>query len=291
MYQSKFAAPALALMLAPALACSGNGTSGDNKDAAMDTPDMATMSADDMSAPATFCAGGTPTTAHDAKFVGSWAIQSKVTQSQNVPGFGVKESTITTLSFADFKLDTNNQLVMVQRDCQITSTGVPGVSTVTIPDAVPQTTPNSTALIKVCDTGGNITWQREQATVLVGCKLPNPLTDPLPTAANDPAVFDQDGDKKTAVTIQINSAFGSGEVYTVQRQRYTYTSAALPTGGAASGATIDRSEQNTVDASNPLFKSKVALTPVDAKSSFRLASISGVTTCTQLINMAKTLFP
>lgn len=290
MYQSKLVAPALALMLAPALACSGSSTSGDNKDASTDTPDMATMSSDDMSTAATFCGGGKLTTAHDSKFIGSWAIQSKVTQSQNVPGFGVKESTITTLSFADFKLDANNQLVMVQRDCSITSTGVPGVSTVTIPDVVPQTTPNSTAPIKVCDTAGAISWQRDQATVLVGCKLTNPLSDPLPTQATDAAVFDQDGDKKAGVTIQIGGIV-SGDVYTVQRQRYSYTSTALPASGAASGTTLDRSEQNTVDATNQLLKSKVPLAAVDAKSSFRLASITGITTCAELKSKSSTLFP
>lgn len=290
MYQSKLVAPALALMLAPAIACSGNGTSGDNKDASGDTPDMATMSTNDMSSAATFCGSGTLTKAHDAKFIGSWAIQSKVTQSQDVPVVGKKESTITTLSFADFKLDTNNQLVMVQRDCRITSTGVPPVSTVTIPDVVPQTTPNSTAPIKVCDSGGTITWQRDQATVLVGCKLNDPLNDPLPTSPTDPAVFDQDNDKKAGVTIQIGG-FVTGDVYTVQRQRYTYTSTALPAAGAAAGATIDRSEQNTVDATDPQLKAKVALNPVDAKSSFRLAAVTGITTCTELINKSATLFP
>lgn len=290
MYQSKLSAPALALMLAPALGCPGGSTTGDEKDAAVDTQDMATMSTADMAVQPAFCSGGNLTKANDAKFIGSWAIQSKVTQAQNVPGFGVKESTVTTLSFADFKLDTNNQLVMVQRDCKITSTGVPGISTVTIPDVVPQTTPSSTAPVKVCDTAGTITWQRDQATVLVGCKLTDPINDPLPTAATDAAVFDQDNDKKPGVTIQIGG-FVTGDVYTVQRQRFSYTSTALPSGGAASGATIDRSEQNTVDASNATLKTKVPLSAVDAKSSFRLASITGITTCTELINKSGTLFP
>ena len=92
------------------------------------------------------------------------------------------------------------------------------------------------------------------------------------------------------MTIQIGG-FVTGDVYTVQRQRFSYTSTALPSGGAASGATIDRSEQNTVDASNPTLKTKVPLSAVDAKSSFRLASITGITTCTELINKSGTLFP
>ncbi|HNN90875.1 MAG TPA: hypothetical protein PKI03_01350 [Pseudomonadota bacterium] len=291
MYQSKLSAPALALMLAPALGCPGGSTTGDEKDAAVDTQDMATMSTADMAVQPAFCSGGNLTKANDAKFIGSWAIQSKVTQAQDVPGYGKQESTVTTLSFADFKLDANNQLVMEQRDCRITSTGVQATgTTVTIADTVPQTTPSSTQPIKVCDTAGNITWQREQATVLVGCKLTDPIKDPLPTAATDAAVFDQDNDKKAGVTIQIGGPF-KGDLYTVQRQRFSYTSAALPSGGAASGATIDRSEQNTLDASNPLLKTKVPLTPVDAKSSFRLASITGITTCTELINKSGTLFP
>lgn len=290
MYPNKLRGPALALMLAPALAgCPGSGTAGDDKDAGSDPVDMISMSTDMAGNPA-FCSSGALTKTHDAKFVGSWAIQSKVTQAQDVPLVGKKESTITTLSFADFKLDGNNQLVMTQKDCRITSTGVPGVSTVTIADTVPQTTPNSTAPVKVCDSAGTITWQRDEATVLVGCKLTDPIKDPLPTLPNDAAVFDQDNDKNPGITIKIGG-FVTGDVYTVQRQRYTYTSAALPTGGTASGATIDRSEQNTVDATNPQLKTKVPLNPLDAKSSFRLASITGVTTCTDLISKAATLFP
>jgi hypothetical protein len=83
----------------------------------------------------------------------------------------------------------------------------------------------------------------------------------------------------------------TGDVYTVQRQRYTYTSTALPAAGAAAGATIDRSEQNTVDATNQQLKAKVPLNPVDAKSSFRLATVTGIATCAELINKSATLFP
>ncbi|MBL9004931.1 MAG: hypothetical protein JNJ46_11840 [Myxococcales bacterium] len=293
MPKNRIRGPALALMLAPALGACSNGSAmtGDGKDMADPAPptDMTTSSSDMATAPP-FCAGGTLTKAQDNQFMGSWAIQSKVTQSQDVPGFGTKESTTTTLSFADFKLDGQNQLVMTQKDCKITSTGVPGVSSVTIPDAVPQTTPTSTAAIKVCDTGGTVSWQRDQATVLVGCKLADPNTTPLPTLPSDPAVFDQDNDGKSGVTIKITGIV-SGDVYTVQRQRFSYTSSALPTAGKANGSTIDRSEQNTVDASNTLLKQKVPLNPVDAKSTFRLAKITGITTCTELIAQAGTLFP
>ena len=292
MSKNRLAGPALALMLAPVWgACSsGSSTSGDSKDMADAPPvDMASAPAD-MATQPMFCSGGTLTTSQDNQLVGSWAIQSKVTQSQDVPMVGTKESTITTLSFADFKIDGANGLVMTQKDCRITSTGVPGITTVTIADNVPQTTPTSTAAIKVCDTGGSYSWQREQATVLVGCKLADPINTPLPTSASDPAVFDQDGDTKAGVTIKVGG-FVSGDLYTVQRQRFSYTSTALPAVGKANGSTIDRSEQNTVDASNPLLKQKVALNPVDAKSTFRLVKITGITTCTELINQSGTLFP
>lgn len=296
MSKNSLRTPALALMLAPALAACSNGSTmtGDTKDMAdPQTMDMAMMAANDMAMPPpAFCATGTLTTAQDNQFIGSWAIQSKVTQSQDVPNIGVKESTVTTLSFADFKLDANNKLVMTQKDCKITSTGVPGISSVTIPDTVPQSTPTSTALVKVCDTGGSFSWQREQATVLVGCKLADPVNTPLPTSKTDPAVFDQDNDTKVGVTIKIGG-FVTGDLYTVQRQRFSYTSMALPAAGKANGSTIDRSEQNTLDATNPLLNQKVALNPVDAKSTFRLAKLSAPvpTTCTELINQSATLFP
>jgi len=296
MSKNRLRGPALALMLAPAFgACSnGSSTTGDSKDMADAPPvDMATSTASDMASPPMFCSGGTLTKAQDSQFVGSWAIQSKVTQAQDVPGIGLKESTITTLSFADFKLDAQNQLVMTQKDCRITSTGVPGISTVTIADAVPQTTPSSTAAVKVCDTAGSLSWQRDQATVLVGCKLADPINTPLPTMPNDAAVFDQDGDGKVGITIKIGGTFPgtSGDLYTVQRQRFSYTSTALPSAGKANGTTLDRSEQNTLDATNQLLKQKVALSAVDAKSTFRLAKITGITTCTDLINQSAALFP
>ena len=126
--------------------------------------------------------------------------------------------------------------------------------------------------------------------MLVGCKLADPINTPLPTSPTDPTVFDQDTDAKAGVTIKIGG-FVTGDIYTAQRQRFSYTSMALPAAGMANGATIDRSEQNTLDATNPLLNQKVTLNPVDAKSTFRLAKLTGITTCAALITQSATLFP
>ena len=291
--------PALLLSLLPLVgACSGSNA-GDGQDASMNgAVDMASSTAMDMAdplAPPPFCAsGGTLTTKYDSQFVGYWAIQSKVTQTQDLSGSGLGKvsAVVTTLSLAEFKLDAanNNRLVMVQNDCKITLAGGNSFVTTTVPDKVPQSTPSSTQPIKVCENGSAVSWQRDQATVIVSCNLTDPLKDALPTTDTDPRVTDQDADGKLGVTIKI-SGFVNGDVYTVQRQRFTYTSTALPAAGKASGATVDRSEQNTIGATNPTLKTKVPIAPDDANSSFRLTKLSGQMTCAQVIAAAGTLFP
>lgn len=294
-------APLLALMIGPALAtgCSDNNTSGgdpdmtDSKDMAMSPGDMATPP--DMTVPVpTFCpasGGGMLTTAQDGMFIGTWALQSKVSVDQNLPVIGKVTASFTTLSLADMKLDGANKLQMTQKDCKITVNNGTMAAMTTVPNVVPQTTPNSVAPILVCQNGANYTWQRDPVVVQVGMQLQNPATDALPTMATDSRVKDQDGDGKPGVTIKIVTIIASGDAYTVQRQNYSYQSTALPAMGKAAGMTFDRSEQRVVDASNPSLIQNPTGTPNDGASSFKLVKLVGTYDCAKLITDEKTLFP
>jgi hypothetical protein len=55
-------------------------------------------------------------------------------------------------------------------------------------------------------------------TEIAGAVLVDPLSEPLPTTADDPRVIDEDNDGHPGITVQLSGASISGELYSVQRQ-------------------------------------------------------------------------
>jgi hypothetical protein len=56
------------------------------------------------------------------------------------------------------------------------------------------------------------------APEIAGAVLVDPFSDPLPTAADDPRVIDEDNDGNPGITIQLSGTSISGQLYSVQRQ-------------------------------------------------------------------------
>ena len=56
------------------------------------------------------------------------------------------------------------------------------------------------------------------ATEIAGAVLVDPISDPLPIAADDPRVIDEDNDGHPGITVQLSGASISGKLYSVQRQ-------------------------------------------------------------------------
>ena len=111
----------------------------------------------------------------------------------------------------------------------------------------------------------------------------------MPTSKTDPKIFDQDADTKLGVTIMPQSP-AQGEVYVVQRRKYSYVNGVQNTATRLTGAIVDRSEQYILDANNDQLKGQVATKPVDAMSVFEMVKLSSQYTCTKLRAEADTLF-
>jgi hypothetical protein len=66
--------------------------------------------------------------------------------------------------------------------------------------------------------GGYPILSLQRATEIAGAVLADPISDPLPTKADDLPVIDEDNDGHPGITVQLSGASISGKLYSVQRQ-------------------------------------------------------------------------
>lgn len=129
-------------------------------------------------------------------------------------------------------------------------------------------------------------------TQLLGVRLENPATDPLPTEADDPRVFDQDGDGHPGITVRVTIlGFIKGEVYVIQRDWNTLN------GEFTSPDKIDGLiewgiEQVVLGASNPFLKARGTNRPDPAAehSYFCTTRIDPQMDCPAIIENQEVLF-
>ena len=127
---------------------------------------------------------------------------------------------------------------------------------------------------------------------LHGVELDNPESDPLPTAANDPRVFDQDGDGKPGITVEAR-AFGfiSGDVYMIERLRIRLDGEVVSLDWIE-GQIEGTVEQVIIGASNRLFLGLIQSRPdpVSTHSFFILKRIDPAWTCEDILAHREELF-
>ena len=129
-------------------------------------------------------------------------------------------------------------------------------------------------------------------TEVHGARLADPVNDPLPTAADDPRVFDQDGDGNPGITVRV-SVLGliSGEVYAVQRL-WKLLEGTVVTPDLIRGLITWTNEQVTIGASNPFLNTSgdARIDPVPERSYFVAIRVPSGTTCDDLKESWRALF-
>ncbi len=127
---------------------------------------------------------------------------------------------------------------------------------------------------------------------LHGVRLDNPASDPLPTSAEDPRVFDQDEDGKPGITVHA-CALGAvtGDVYVVERLR-TRLQGQVVSSDRMEGWVEGTVEQVIVGASNALFLGSIVSRPdpTSAHSHFVLQRVGSAWTCEETFLRRATLF-
>jgi len=143
-----------------------------------------------------------------------------------------------------------NSITIDGRYCDRTEVNDPNASVpVLIPDAWAhtETVVHRTGEITPSATGYSVLTLPELDEV-IGANLAS-ATDALPTAADDPRVYDEDSDGQPGITIRLGGALNNGSVYSVQSQATTVNAVAVSS-SRLEGALTFTSNQ-TVLASNP----------------------------------------
>lgn len=154
------------------------------------------------------------------------------------------------------------------------------------PSAFRRALPKLRVDARLTSAGGAVRLEQGWRTAVLGARLKNPLTDALPTKAEDARVFDHDRDGKPGVTVVV-SGFVSGEVYLVQRSRSRLSGHRQ--GDGFSGKLQFKNEQKVVGASSSLLDRDPGAVPDLARSRFHLQRVSGPITCAAAVEQARTL--
>ncbi|MBT6434467.1 MAG: hypothetical protein HOK28_15315 [Deltaproteobacteria bacterium] len=221
-------------------------------------------------------------------FEGTYAFKKWVTTLQEVPMMGSSENVTTGWGYTQITFD-GTDLWLTEHGCHVESTGMDAVST-EIPDAIPQSMVPAPVKLLVWKEGETVRWEREQAVMLVGVELDNPLTDELPGDASDERIFDQDGDGNPGVTVKV-AGFISGDIYVVQRAINTYYGT-LDDQGALAGNVTERGDQKTLGATNAMLEQAIPNEPVNdpAKNQVQMVRIEPSMNCELLMNSVDSIF-
>jgi hypothetical protein len=223
----------------------------------------------------------------EAALVGRYALREVTASLQTTANTPATPMISTTWGLAEIRREAGG-LVLEERFCHLDLATPGSPVTAAVPDAQTQSIVVVGPLVRA--EGGAPRWRRDPVPTPVGAHLADPDKDALPQSADDPRVWDQDGDGKPGVTTLI-SGLVSGEVYAVRRERYALT-LELGADGHLAGPLADASEQVTIGASSDLLEQPVQIAPdPDAsKSHVRLVPVATDLDCAGLMATKDGLF-
>lgn len=157
---------------------------------------------------------GSAVTSSPPSLAGRWAQLFVTTSESRAPVIGTVRSTTRTVLIADI-VQRDTRLEIETRVCDIDIRSNAPVDTIIPRRFIDALRPvRTTAWLSEASRGWTITrWSHVDP---IGVRLDDAWSDPLPSRADDPRVFDQDGDGHPGVTVQVRGLI-DGEIYVIQR--------------------------------------------------------------------------
>jgi hypothetical protein len=233
---------------------------------------------------------GAPAQCADAAFSGAWAGLKVLSDSATFPLVGELARTTTLVQRLTI-VQAGTSLTVIGTYCAADFDNGPALTTIIDPAFV-----RSLGAISVTGSidalGTPTRFAQSWSTELHGVRLVNPETDPLPTSASDPRVFDQDHDGKPGITVHA-CALGTitGDVYIIERLR-TRLEGQVVSPDRIEGRIEGTVEQVVLGATNALFLGGILSRPdpVSAHSFFVLERVDPVWGCQEILLHRVTLF-
>lgn len=216
------------------------------------------------------------TAASPGPFAGRWAMRQITTTVAEVPVIGKVFATTTSVSLHKLK-HKGERLRGRGRICRVALDSGSALVKTVMPRALLEVLPAPRIDAKLRDEGGHWSFSQARQTIVLGAKLDNPLTDPLPRLPGDAHVFDQDGDGYPAVTIRV-SGIVSGDIRVVQRS-WTELVGERVTHDRIDGSIRFGNEQVILDATSSMLKSPPPAVPELSRSRFTLVRLPDGATC------------
>lgn len=222
---------------------------------------------------------------------GTWAHMQVYSQYATFPMVG-RVRNVTTVILCVQMEQTESVVVLRDAYCATTIDNGTILASTVIPDAFLSSLSPNPRFATLEQTEDGLRFVQEWYTEIRGVRLDDPENEALPTAEDDPRVFDQDGDGKPGMTVKskIIGLF-SGETYVVQRVHYRLI------GTVTSHDTIEgliewTNEQITIGASSSFFASDIQpiVDPVVENSHFIAKRIDPEMDCKTLKETWKDLF-
>lgn len=138
------------------------------------------------------------------------------------------------------------------------------------------------------DARGQLTIHQDKQVVVVGARLENTLLDPLPQRSDDPRVFDEEGDGRPGMTVEVGGIL-SGSIYVAQRS-WTELSGTLVGKDGFAGALRFGNEQVVLKATSRRLGRRLDTKPVPERSWFRMARLLDTADCEVAEDLAASWF-
>ncbi len=224
---------------------------------------------------------------------GRWAMMQIYPQTATLPFAGEVLRTSTVLQLVDVE---QGETMLTLRDvycATLIDDGTPLVAT-TIPTEFMQSLHPAPKTARLMSAGTDPVWRFVQQTYVEvrGATLASPETDPLPDDPNDPRVFDQDGDGKPGLTVEVTIlGIVEGRTYLVQRVRYALEGT-VSSNDAVDGRVTWSDEQSVLGATTPLLLVDTASLPDPHpdRHVFMMRRVEDGMTCERLLETWKQIF-
>lgn len=144
---------------------------------------------------------------------GTWLLWGETSTCVGIGNLGIQGLT-EAIGTVELSMDADGVVHHAFRKCHVEQTPILGMAT-TIPDVISRSLPVRSYVGLLDDTTIGSAYQSRLDIELWAVHLDDPGNDALPTAADDPRVFDQDGDGKPGVTLVLGD--NTCEMYVVQR--------------------------------------------------------------------------